>query len=152
MSPSAASQINSLLPHMVTSVGATLRDMVRSLLVPLLVKPFRPVWVTPDGDGVMEWSGEGSDELLDCNCRCDTQSTDGPAAVPSSSSSLDFTPLVLFSCSPVRSENVHSAHHSWKYVQGAGDDEENWCAGLTSEIFWKNKDLILASDDPHEVL
>jgi Rit1 N-terminal domain len=110
------------------------------------------VWVTPDGDGVMEWSGEGSDELLDCNYRCDTHSTDGPAAAPSSSSSLDFTPLVLFSCSPVRSENVHSAHHSWKYVQGAGDDEENWSAGLTSEMFWKNKDLILASDDPHEVL
>lgn len=30
------------------------------------------------------------------------------------------------------------------YIQGAGDDTENWACGLTPSIFWTNKDLLMA--------
>jgi hypothetical protein len=36
-------------------------------------------------------------------------------------------------------------------IIGAGDDEENWCMGMNSDLFWANKDEILSSDDPKEV-
>lgn len=176
MSPSVIAQINSRIPAMVLSVGRILRDMVRDVLKGILLVPFMPIWVCPDEDGVMEWMGEESDDFLDRCCSDEAPSfspspspslsasstssssfAEGksplPSVPPSTSSSLlgEYTPLILFSCSPVRSENTHSAHHSWKYIQGAGDDEENWSNGLSSEMFWKNKQIILASDDPREV-
>ena len=152
---------------MVLSVSPTLKEMIRKLLGHILLRPFRPYWVVPDEDGVLEWKGEDVEELLDYFSSSSPRDDDYSSSSSSSSSSggtphttslsdsrtlLDFTPLVLLSCSPARSENTHSAHHSWKYIQGAGDDEENWSCGLTAEIFWKNKDLILESDDPNEVL
>lgn len=177
LSISVTSQINARLPSMVASVSLSLKSMIRALLKPLLKNPYRPVWVAPDEDGVMEWSGGDCELFLDaCHLNShtdadddddgdgdfdsDADDDDGTGAAASSGPrlspvgaphSLDFTPLVLLSCSPMRSQNTHSAHHSWKYIQGAGDDEENWSAGLSSELFWKYKDLILASDDPHEV-
>ena len=161
MSLSVISQINAKLPSMVSSVSPSLKNMIKNLLKPLLKYPLKPIWVAPDEDGVMEWSGEGSEGFLDaCHLSSKTFDSNGNnngavsgCRVDHSGSphSLAFTPLVLLSCSPVRSQHTHSAHHSWTYIQGAGDDEENWSAGLTSETFWKNRDLILASDDPHEV-
>ena len=179
LSLSVTSQINARLPCMVSAVSPSLKSMIRALLKPLLKKPYKPIWVAPDEDGVLEWSGGDCELFLDaCHLNSDTNADDdndgdgdgdngaavagdgtgassgtrGASSPAGALHSLDFTPLVLLSCSPVRSQNTHSAHHSWKYIQGAGDDEENWSAGLSSELFWKNKDLILASDDPHEVM
>lgn len=161
MSPSVVAQINSRIPALVLSVGRILRDLVREVLKAILLKPLVPVWVCPDEDGVMEWMGEDSDDFLDCCYNGDDSPYSPPTSTSTSSAmgnsplvptrSRNFTPLILFSCSPVRSENTHSAHHSWKYIQGAGDDEENWSNGLRSEVFWRNKEIILASDDPREV-
>lgn len=157
MSLSVISQINARLPCMVSSVSPSLRNMMRTLLKPLLKYPLKPIWVAPDEDGVMEWFGEDSETFLDA-CHQSNDNCDGSGSVSGSKVdsartpwSLENTPLVLLSCSPVRSQNMHSAHHSWTYIQGAGDDEENWSGGLTSELFWKHKDLILSSDDPKEV-
>ncbi|KZZ98338.1 Initiator tRNA phosphoribosyl transferase [Moelleriella libera RCEF 2490] len=33
------------------------------------------------------------------------------------------------------------------YVQGAGDDTENWARGLTPALFWANKDALLAAEE-----
>lgn len=33
------------------------------------------------------------------------------------------------------------------YIQGAGDDTENWAHGLTPRIFWANKKLLLSTDE-----
>jgi tRNA A64-2'-O-ribosylphosphate transferase len=30
------------------------------------------------------------------------------------------------------------AEFSWRYIPGAGDDEESWARGLTPDMFWKN--------------
>ena len=81
-----------------------------------------------------------------------TQNDDSPHFTKGGSfKGLPFTPLILLSCSAVKSDALHAQWHSWKYIQGAGDDEENWCMGLTADLFWKHKDDILSSDDPYEV-
>lgn len=33
------------------------------------------------------------------------------------------------------------------YIQGAGDDTENWAHGLTPQIFWSNKDMLLSTTE-----
>ncbi|KAF6819788.1 hypothetical protein CSOJ01_01195 [Colletotrichum sojae] len=33
------------------------------------------------------------------------------------------------------------------YIQGAGDDTENWALGLTAEIFWENAETLLSTPD-----
>ncbi|KAK0099704.1 hypothetical protein ONS95_013400 [Cadophora gregata] len=33
------------------------------------------------------------------------------------------------------------------YIQGAGDDTENWAHGLTPPVFWRHKEIILAISD-----
>ncbi len=34
------------------------------------------------------------------------------------------------------------------YIQGAGDDTENWAHGLTSGLFWDHKDQLLSTSEP----
>ena len=36
---------------------------------------------------------------------------------------------------------------SWTYLQGAGDDEENWARGLAPELFWKHVHDLTACDE-----
>ncbi|KAL9112844.1 MAG: hypothetical protein Q9227_002921 [Pyrenula ochraceoflavens] len=38
------------------------------------------------------------------------------------------------------------------YVQGAADDAEAWSGGLTSDLFWKNRDYLLGDDKSEEKL
>ncbi|KAK1599773.1 tRNA A64-2'-O-ribosylphosphate transferase [Colletotrichum navitas] len=33
------------------------------------------------------------------------------------------------------------------YIQGAGDDTENWALGLTAELFWENADALLSAPE-----
>ncbi len=98
--------------------------------------PIRPLWVTP---GRAVWM-------------------DGlPKATE-----LGFIPIVCISASapndavrkelPGRAEEtLHcqvkfpTRHHSYAYVQGAGDDEENWAHGLTPQQFWCSRERIFAS-------
>ena len=41
----------------------------------------------------------------------------------------------MICCSASRLEDGDADH----YIQGAGDDTENWACGLTAEAFWRNK-------------
>ncbi|XXH00057.1 hypothetical protein Hte_006399 [Hypoxylon texense] len=34
------------------------------------------------------------------------------------------------------------------YIQGAGDDTENWALGLTPPVFWRHADLLLSTPEP----
>lgn len=33
------------------------------------------------------------------------------------------------------------------YIQGAGDDSEGWSHGLTANIFWKHKDILISTNE-----
>ncbi|KAI1215025.1 initiator tRNA phosphoribosyl transferase [Annulohypoxylon truncatum] len=34
------------------------------------------------------------------------------------------------------------------YIQGAGDDTENWALGLTPPVFWRHADILLSTPEP----
>ncbi|CDF33617.1 unnamed protein product [Chondrus crispus] len=99
------------------------------------MKPLRPLWVAP-GRPIWEHG------------------------VPIEQ--LDFTPIVCVSASTavplgnrafvearVQEEVVCGVKFprrsaGFAYVQGAGDDEEGWCQGLTPESFWAFREELLA--------
>ncbi|KAH8891324.1 initiator tRNA phosphoribosyl transferase [Thozetella sp. PMI_491] len=59
---------------------------------------------------------------------------------------------VFLSCHPVvcctSSRRVVGTEMSeGGYIQGAGDDTEAWAHGLTAPIFWKNRELLLATPE-----
>ena len=41
----------------------------------------------------------------------------------------------------------HSSHHPQDYIQGAGDDSENWGAGLTPDLHWSHKHQLLGCEE-----
>ena len=64
---------------------------------------------------------------------------------------IPYIPIICISASDSnRSPEVHKSQYSWPYIQGAGDDEESWCKGLTPEIMWKNIDSLLTATSPEE--
>lgn len=105
-------------------------DQIRSLLhgftdllvtsdlaVPRLDLPLRPVFVTPQHE-----------------------------ATPLETDKRSFIPVVLVSASRLVHDSSELAQYGQTsvYVQGAGDDHENWARGLTPDLFWANVDDILA--------
>lgn len=60
--------------------------------------------------GMIEWFGKYSEEFVDAL----------------SGTAFSHIPVVLFSCSEDIAEGAHREEHSWHYIKGAGDDEENW--------------------------
>lgn len=56
----------------------------------------------------------------------------------------DYSLLVLCSVSRrVRGAEISEGG----YIQGAGDDSESWSFGLTPELFWANKDMLMAAPE-----
>ena len=45
-------------------------------------------------------------------------------------------------CCTASARRVEGAGEGW-YVQGAGDDTENWARGLTATGFWRNRGVLM---------
>ncbi|XP_015059857.1 tRNA A64-2'-O-ribosylphosphate transferase isoform X1 [Solanum pennellii] len=89
-----------------------------------LKKPLRPLWISQK---TVIWLNEVPD--------CD---------------SWDFTPIILVSTSSPSSnlQQRTTSEFSWRYIAGAGDDEESWARGLSPSLFWKHAyDLINSGPD-----
>lgn len=84
-----------------------------------LGKPMRPLWVTPENQ-IPAW-GEGAADIFP-----------GYHAV-----------VLVTSSRRVSGTEVGEGG----YVQGSGDDTENWAHGLTPPVFWANKDLMLKTPE-----
>lgn len=132
------------IPEILASMTEETKRMVVDCLDGNVNKPLRPVWIYPDSDEVLEWKGEYADEVFRTLYSCDDRLSSPDL------SKLSFTPLLLLSASAAIKAR-HVSEQSWEYIQGAGDDEEHWACGLTPHLFWKNKDRILSSHDPHTV-
>ncbi|KAK7421397.1 tRNA A64-2'-O-ribosylphosphate transferase [Neonectria punicea] len=68
------------------------------------------------------------------------------SSLPDSAASIfdDFRPVV---CCTASRRVVGSEMDEAGYVQGAGDDTENWACGLTPPVFWEHlEELIVASE------
>ncbi|KAK4137875.1 initiator tRNA phosphoribosyl transferase [Trichocladium antarcticum] len=117
VSASEASQIAARLPEFEAAFRALALDAAP--LRARLTKPLRPVWTTPDDDG------------------------DAPAAGPVAAvAAAGFHPVVC--CTSSR--RVAGAEVAARgYIQGAGDDTENWAMGLTAGVFWRHAAELLGA-------
>ena len=131
-------RLSFLLEELTVEFCASAREIVGRAGQDNEWKQLRPVWVECQ-DGCIDWKGEWADEALNYSQLRET-------------SRKRFVPIILFSCSEEIPKAQHESIHSWSYIKGAGDDEENWAHSLTPEQFWFHKDHILESEDPHDVL
>ena len=81
-----------------------------------LLKPIRPIWLTPQSLLLKDYVPD-YDQVA-------------------------FFPLICLSASRVVPEGMEECN-GYLYVQGSGDDEEMWSKGLTPELFWENEDYLL---------
>ncbi|KAF9302706.1 hypothetical protein BGZ74_004974 [Mortierella antarctica] len=81
-----------------------------------LLKPIRPIWLTPQS-------------FLFKND-------------PPDYSQVGFFPVICLSASRVVPEGMEE-QDGYLYVQGSGDDEEMWSKGLRPDLFWDNVDWLL---------
>lgn len=118
--PSEHSQIES-------RIGGWAEALLASdLEMPRLEKSLRPVFVIPQTDLSLlsEKLREGEE--------------------------LEYVPLMLVSASRFVADSAGLStgreDEGFVYVQGAGDDHENWARGLTPDVFWKHKDDLLGCE------
>ncbi|KAF7544028.1 hypothetical protein G7Z17_g10273 [Cylindrodendrum hubeiense] len=84
-----------------------------------LTKPLRPVWVTPESS-LPEANAAGASIFE------------------------NFRPVI---CCTASRRVVGSEMDEGGYIQGAGDDTENWACGLTPTVFWEHlENLLVASE------
>jgi len=134
ISPSLFTRIvEDIIPRTLSTIPASLRQLIVDRLKGVLTKPLKPVWLYPDEEDVIEWNGDFAQEALECLSRGTESASD-----------LSFSPILLLSCSKAR----RVSEQSWEYIQGAADDEEAWSLGLRHDVFWDNMDKILSTEDP----
>ncbi|EEY14100.1 tRNA A64-2'-O-ribosylphosphate transferase [Verticillium alfalfae VaMs.102] len=92
-----------------------------------LPKPLRPLWITPDTPLLLP-------------------QTITTAAGPRSTVFEDAHPVVCCTASR-RVAGGELREGGYVYVQGAGDDTENWACGLTAELFWAHVDQLLGTPE-----
>lgn len=168
MSSAQAKTICQKMKQMMSSVEfQPFCSLIAERLTPILRKPLRTFFCSVSGDGSLDWLSEDIEEVLDAQFTATTSSSSSisTTSAPHSSeqdrkqggnvtrieSDLPYHPVVLFSCSTCLSEAERLARrefHSWTYVQGAGDDTENWGEGLTPQLFWSHLDELLPLSDP----
>lgn len=83
-----------------------------------LTKPLRPLWITQDS-ALPDASEDGSSTIFE-----------------------DYRPVI---CCTSSRRIVGSEMDEGGYIQGAGDDTENWAHGLTPPVFWSNVDALLGT-------
>lgn len=83
-------------------------------LASCLKKPLRPLWISQK---TVIWLNEVPDH-----------------------DSWDFTPIILVSASYSTGviQQRTTSEFSWKYIPGAGDDEESWARGLSPNLLWNH--------------
>lgn len=121
VSDSEKSQMLSRVPGFVDSLKQLNLDLAG--LRALVSKPIRPTWVTQETD--LSHYSENED---DKNHIFES-----------------FRPVICCTSSRRITDGEISGHSG--YVQGAGDDTENWALGLTPPVFWDNAEQLLSTPE-----
>lgn len=96
-------------------------------------KPIRPSWVTQETD-----LSHYRDRNEDSHDRDNSDYSHGRIFE-------SFRPVICCTSSRRVTDGEMSGHSG--YVQGAGDDTENWAHGLTPPVFWDNADQLLSTPE-----
>ena len=125
VSDSEKSQMLSRVPGFVDSLEQLNLDLAG--LRTQISKPIRPTWVTQETD------------LSHYHDRDEDNNEDGGRIFES------FRPVICCTSSRRITDGEMSGHSG--YVQGAGDDTENWALGLTPRLFWDNAEQLLSAPE-----
>jgi tRNA A64-2'-O-ribosylphosphate transferase len=114
-----------LPPHLPATTHAQVSALIPSFVASLkalnltlpscLSKPLRPLWITQESSALTNDSDDGS--IFD-----------------------DYRPVI---CCTASRRVVGSEMDEGGYIQGAGDDTENWAHGLTAPVFWEHAQELL---------
>lgn len=111
--PSEVSQIEKLVEHAVSAFSSPALLPIVDRLVQTLPAPLVPFWLA---------AGE-------------------PLVAPPLDGKACW--IVCLSASRVIDAETARETHSWTYIQGAGDDEENWARKLRAQQWWRCADRVL---------
>lgn len=100
-------------------------------------KPLRPTWVTQQQDKTDPSHYYHHDDIDDGG-----GGGEGPSV---QRIFLDFHPVICCTSSKRVTDGEMSGHTA--YIQGAGDDTENWAHGLTPPVFWAHADELLTTHE-----
>lgn len=115
--PYMSQSIHAQILALLPSFVSSLVDLNISLPTGKLSKPLRPFWITQDSHS----KNDDADHQVIFD---------------------DYTPVI---CCTSSHRVVGSEMDEGGYIQGAGDDTENWAHGLTPAVFWSNTDTLLAT-------
>ncbi|KAK2602782.1 hypothetical protein N8I77_009288 [Diaporthe amygdali] len=121
VSDSEKSQMLSRVPGFVDSLKQLNLDLAG--LQAQISKPIRPTWVTQETDLSHHFNREDDDWKI----------------------FESFRPVICCTSSRRITDSEMSGHSG--YVQGAGDDTENWALGLTPPVFWDNAEQLLSTPE-----
>ena len=119
--PSEVAQVEARLAGWVASLRRPALQPLLEQLRQAMRAPLRPFWVCPE-------SG----------------SSYTPPEAPASSPAAAYLSVVTLCASRVWDAEREREQHSWHYVQGAGDDEENWSRGLRAAQWWGWREHLMA--------
>ncbi|KAG9250961.1 tRNA A64-2'-O-ribosylphosphate transferase [Emericellopsis atlantica] len=115
--PSHSSSTHAQIKALIPEFLASLKALNLASVPTTLTKPLRPYWVTQDSQ----------------------------IEAPHKTVYSDYRPVIC--CTASRRVVGGSESDEGGYIQGAADDTENWAHGLTPDIFWRNVDDLLATDE-----
>lgn len=115
--PSHSASTHAQITALIPGFLRSLQELNLSSL-PTLSKPLRPFWITQESS----LSGWARGDVYD-----------------------DYRPVIC--CTASRRVTKEKEADEGGYIQGAGDDTENWAHGLTPDVFWANVETLLATDE-----
>jgi tRNA A64-2'-O-ribosylphosphate transferase len=147
---SEVSQIEDRLNGWVDAMQRPSLAVVLARLAEALERPLRPGWLCPPADAPAREARRARDatlaEYTSAISVARTGTSDGRNSSPS------FVWVHCVCASEASSAEVARERGSYTYIQGAGDDEENWARGLTPALWWQWCDELveLAKRDARE--
>ncbi|GBE80773.1 Uncharacterized protein SCP_0304920 [Sparassis crispa] len=90
--------------------------LASSYVLPDLAFPLKPLWITPSTTVLPQVT---------------------------SAALRNYLPVICVSASRSMSEGLERRRNGFAYVPGSGDDHELWGVGLTPQLFWQHKTVIL---------
>ena len=160
--PSEASQVEARLSGWVEALRRPALGPVLARLAETLRAPLRPGWLCPtysagptqdgadrNGGGVSGGGATAAAARLVAS-RYAAAATATSNAAGQASGGAAFVWVHCVCASEVCTAEKARERASFTYIQGAGDDEENWSRGLTAEAWWRwRAELMeLAARDP----
>ncbi|KAK5993635.1 hypothetical protein PT974_07070 [Cladobotryum mycophilum] len=133
--PTTHAQITLLIPQFLSSLRALNLTLPTSL-----TKPLRPFWVTQDSSlpDPEEEDGEKDGEK---------EGEEGKEGEDPNSSGVIYTDYRPIICCTASRRITSSEVDAGGYIQGAGDDTENWAMGLTPDLFWSHSCSLLSASE-----